>query len=261
MTELNGPRPLLEVEGLSRAYRGVTAVADVSFEVRSGQVVGLLGPNGSGKSTTLHSITGIIEPGPNTHIRIDGDEHTSSRAKNALGFVPDDLPLPGNLTGREFLALHRRIRATYDDHLASELLDMVGLTPSLRKLVGEYSHGMRKKLQLVTALAHRPRFLVLDEPMRGLDPEAGLLMREVIEEFRRNNGAVLVATHDLDGAESYCDWVVVLSDGEVVASGVPSVLVAAAGVQDLEQFFLGVTGLAAAVPRVRAALANLKLVD
>lgn len=233
---------LLEVEHLEKRYGPDTVVADLTFEVCRGEIVGLLGPNGSGKSTTLHCITDIIEPTSGA-VLLDGVPHHDRAAKNVFGFLPDDLALPESLRIEEILTLHRRLRPDFDDELAQALIGLVGLDDQRHKYLAHYSHGMRRKLQLVTALAHHPRLLVLDEPMRGLDPEASILMSSLLDAFRSQGGGVLAATHDLLAAERYCDRVVVLAHGRAIADGPPKELVATAGVASLEQFFVRVTGL------------------
>jgi len=157
--------------------------------------------------------------------------------------VPDDLPLAESLRSPEVMTLHGRLRPRFDHALAEDLLDLVGLSGHRDKYVGEYSHGMKRKLQLVIALAHGPRLLIMDEPMRGLDPEAAIIVSTILETFREQGGGVLVATHDLLAAERYCDRVVILRQGRTIASGQPSQLIDRGGVDTLEELFVQVTGL------------------
>lgn len=234
---------ILRVEGLTKRYGPNIGVEGVSFEVDAGEIVGLLGPNGSGKSTTLHCLTGILAPTTGT-VEVMGVDHERPAAKDGFGFVPDDLPLPEALRSPEVMALHRRLRTRFDHDLAEDLLELVGLADERDKYVGEYSHGMKRKLQLVIALAHGPRLLIMDEPMRGLDPEASIIVSTLLETFREQGGGVLVATHDLLAAEHYCDRVVILTRGRMITSGQPAELIDDAGVESLEELFVQVTGLA-----------------
>ncbi|WBQ04204.1 ABC transporter ATP-binding protein [Kribbella sp. CA-293567] len=249
------PEPLA-VRGLTKKFGGQRAVDDVSFTVPTGSIVGLLGPNGSGKSTTLHCITGFhrVTAG---EVLINGLPHDTPAAKNEFGFFPDDLPVPESLTADETLALHRRLRPLFDLEFAEALTETVGLLAHRKKFVGDYSHGMRRKLQLVLALAHHPRLLILDEPLRGLDPEAGALMSSVIAQFAGSGGAVLIATHDLYAAERTCDEVCILSDGKLAASGRPADIVTRTGTADLADAFVAVTGLTTSVAAAEAAVAEL----
>lgn len=233
----------LRVVDLVKRYGRFVAVCGVSFTVPSGGITGLLGPNGSGKSSVLHSITGVVTATSGT-VTIAGRAHDTAAAKAVTGFVPDDLPLPLNLTGFEYLDLVRRLQPGTDPTLTDELVSLLGMTRALPRLVAEYSHGMKRKIQMIAALGHRPRLLILDEPFRGLDPEAHVILRELIASFVRDGGGVLVATHDLSAAEGYCDAVTVVADGCVVADGPPHRLMDEHGQRSLEGVFLAATGLA-----------------
>lgn len=237
----NLPDPLA-VAGLTKDYGSRRGVQNLDFTVRPGEVTGLLGPNGSGKSTTIHCITGFIRPTSGA-VSICGLAGDSVEAKDRFGFFPDDLPVPEALTARELMAFHRRLRPLFHDETASGLAELLGLGAHLDKYVGDYSHGMKRKLQLVLALAHHPDLLILDEPMRGLDPEAGLLMNSLLRTFTREGGAILLATHDLLAAERSCDSVVILADGRKVASGRPEDLIRESGTASLEELFVHATGL------------------
>jgi ABC-type multidrug transport system ATPase subunit len=244
---------LLRVDGLTMQYAEGGGVSEISFEVCDGEIVGLLGPNGSGKSTTLHCIIGINEVPVGSVTLLDLPHHLPA-AKNVFGFLPDDLPLPESLRMPEIFALNRRLRPGFDEGMATELVNLLGLAGHTEKYIGQYSHGMKRKLQLVTALAHRPRLLILDEPLRGLDPEAALLLRAILEFFSENGGGVLVATHDLLAAEQYCQRIVVLREGNCVAAGRPTELLRESGARSLEEYFVQVTGIAARVNTSRAAV-------
>ena len=249
---------LLTVENLRKTYGGARAVEHVAFGVRAGEVVGLLGPNGAGKSTTLHCITGIIEPSGGS-VSLCNMPADDPRAKDMFGLLPDDLPLPASLRASEVLALHRKLRPRFDQELADELLGLVGLSNELTKPVGDYSHGMKRKLHLVAALAHHPRLLILDEPLRGLDPEAAILIRTMMETFKEQGGGVLFATHDLLAAEHFCDRVVIMADGSAIASGAPDELMKRSNTISLEQFFVQVTGLIGRIAESEETVRHLSL--
>ena len=250
MVDLSEMSPPLMVEGLVKRFGDRRVVNSVSLHVRPGEITGLLGPNGSGKSTTLHCMTGLYHPSAGT-IRFAGIPSELPAAKEEFGFFPDDIPYPASLTARETIAFHRRLRPVFDDRFVLRLVDVLGLGEHLDKQVGDYSHGMRRKLQLVLALAHHPRCLLLDEPLRGLDPEAAELMNAVLDQFRAEGGGVLLATHDLHAAERFCDEVVILSEGAVVAQGAPAAIVARTGTSSLPEAFVALTGLRDRVQRAR----------
>jgi ABC-2 type transport system ATP-binding protein len=247
---------LLLVDRVTKRYDRSTGVQDVSFHVDPGEVVGLLGPNGAGKSTTLHSITGILRPDSGS-ILIDGHPYDDPAAKDVFGFLPDDLPMPESLRAGELMTMHRRLRPSFDENLAHEWLETVGLAAHRSKYFGQYSSGMKRKLQLVLALAHRPRLLVMDEPMRGLDPEAAILVISIMDAFTAANGGVLVSTHDLLAAQRYCTSVVVLAEGIVVADGPPDDLTRSLGATTLEEYFIKVTGLGDAIESKRNTIRSL----
>lgn len=232
----------LKVDSLTKGFGGNPVIREVSFSVKSGEIVGLLGPNGSGKSTTLHCITGLHEPSSGS-IEISGNPRDSKSAKNELGFFPDDLPYPVSLTARETISFYRNLRPYFDDILVKGLVQVLGLEKHLDKQIGDYSHGMRRKLQLVLALAHHPSCLILDEPLRGLDPEAAILMEATINQFRENGGGVLIATHDLLSAQNFCDYVVILSNGTVVAKGTPQSIISETKSKSLSEALIALTGL------------------
>ena len=235
-------RRLLEVDGLTKRYGTHLAVDSLSFDVMEGEIVALLGPNGSGKSSTLHCISGIL-PSSEGHVQICGLGQDDSRTKMLMGFVPDDLALPLSLTGAEFLSFVARLQPTTDFDWRDFLVSELGLDHALHRFLAEYSHGMKRKIQLVAALAHLPKFLILDEPYRGLDPEASVILRELVREFVHQNGSTLVATHDLLMAETYFDRVYIMANGVVMASGAPRELREGHGKKTLEEVFLSVIGL------------------
>ena len=240
---------ILDAHALTKRYRRTTVLDDVSITIEAGTIHGLLGPNGSGKTTCLHLVTGLLEPDGGT-VLVGGLAVEAPASRRLFGFAPDDLPLPESLTGREYLAVHDALRRRDDRQRAAELGELLLIDDALDRPVGDYSHGMRRKLQLVAALMHDPRLLVLDEPFRGLDPEAAVGLRALLLAFARSGRAVLVATHDLLRAERDCDAVTILDRGSVVASGPPARLRAAhPTASSLDEVFLEVTGRTSAAAR------------
>lgn len=240
----------LVASALTKRYRGRTVLDGVSLSVGPGSIHGLLGPNGSGKTTALHVLVGLVAADVGS-VRVCGVDIADKRSRSRLGFAPDDLPLPGALTGREYLVFHDSLRGRDDIARACGLADALGLGGELHRSVGEYSHGMQRKLQLIAAAMHDPELLVLDEPFRGLDPESVVTVRALLRTFARGRRSVLLATHDMLRAERDCDEVTLLSGGERLAVGPPDRLVAASGAATLEEFFLRATGRDA--PTARAA--------
>lgn len=232
----------LVIDQVTKKYGKKSVLDRVSFTVESGEVLGLLGPNGSGKSTTLHVIAGLIKPSHGSVYSACASVHTGYL--QTVGFCPDDLPQPELLTAQEYIDLMQGIRGvTVDDGTVHLLLKGFRLENHRNELIGSFSHGMKRKLQVVGALLHLPRVLILDEPFRGLDPESAAIMHQLVKGYVDHGNSVLISTHDLALAERMCDRVVVLADGHVLRSGATSDVVAAYGRDTLEESFLALTGL------------------
>lgn len=232
---------MLSVRGLTKVYGRVHALDELELEVAPGTSHALLGANGSGKSTALHCIVGIIEPSSGT-VSIAGLPGSDPIAKSMLGFLADDAPLPLSLTGKEFLALHQALHMHSDSEWIDFLVEELGLRDALGRFLSDYSHGMRRKIQLISALGHHPDLLILDEPYRGLDPEAGFLMETITRLFTDGGGALLVSTHDLEHAERNFDAVTIVAGGTTVASGAPESIRATYGSADLRDAYLVAVG-------------------
>nr|WP_076465315.1 AAA family ATPase [Actinomyces mediterranea] len=161
-----------------------------------------------------------------------------------MGFAPDDLALPMSLTGEEFLKFHDSLRRT-NTKLRSELLaEILGLTDDIHRPIAQYSHGMKRKVQLIAALSHEPELLILDEPFRSLDPEASSILLSLLNEFTSSGRTVLIATHDMLRANRDCDTVTILNQGSIVSQGAPNELITLTpGAETLEDVFMNVTGL------------------
>jgi len=243
-----GP-PALSGVHLSKSYGAVPALRDVSLEVGPGEIVGLLGPNGAGKSTMMKVALGILRADVGS-VQIFGRDVTVDPvgAKRLVGYVPESPQLYEFLTGAEYL-----------DFIA----DMYGVDPSERKAridrflaalelaghehsaISGYSQGMKQKIALIAALLHRPRLLILDEPLNALDPRAARIVKDLLRSLASTEGvAVLFSTHVLEIAEAICDRVTILVQGSVLATGsIPSLRVTA-GLpgSGLEGIFLSLTG-------------------
>ncbi len=247
-------RPILDVRGIGKSYRKTPVLVDFSLAIAPGEIHGLLGPNGSGKTTCLHVITGLIGADSGS-VLIAGISVADKRSRHGFGFAPDDLPLPEALTGRELLAFHDALRGRDDRRRAAEFAGLLGLDDALDRPVAEYSHGMQRKIQLIAATMHDPDLLILDEPFRGLDPEAAATLRTLISAFAASGRAVLIATHDMLRAERDCDRVTILSTGRTVATGSPHRLISAhPGAATLENVFMSATGRAETATHRAAAM-------
>ncbi len=240
------PGAMIEVSSLSKSYGTVTAVDSLSFTVAAGEVLGLVGPNGAGKTTTLRCLCGIINPTAGS-IRVADHDLASQgpRAKAQLAFVPDEPQLFDYLTVDEHLKFVGRLYGVADaGERAPHLLEELELTDKRRSLPGELSRGMKQKLAIACGLLHRPRALILDEPLTGLDPAGIKKMRATIADRAREGAAVILSSHLLHLVEELCTRILVIRKGKCVALGTLPEIVATrpdlAG-KTLEDIFLALT--------------------
>jgi ABC-2 type transport system ATP-binding protein len=239
---------VIEIEGLVKRYGAHTAVAGLDLKVEPGEIFGFLGPNGAGKTTTVKCITGLLKPTAG-RVRVAGFDLATRtlEAKRAMGLVPDEPFVYPKLTGVEYL---RFVGELYGASLQAmrtripDLLEMFELAPWGGELVESYSHGMRQKLVLAGILLHDPKVLVLDEPMVGLDPKSGRLVKDIFLKLAERGTTVFMCTHVLEIAEKLCDRVGIMIGGRMIACGTVAELEAKAKTQgsDLENIFLNLTG-------------------
>ena len=233
---------MIEVQNVSKTFGDVTAVHDVSFTAKDGEVTGLLGPNGAGKSTTLRVIYGVIKPTGGS-ASVDGINVTERplEAQRRMGILPDRVGLYSRLTAREHLRYFGRLQHLEANSLESRidelvrLLDMQGIAD--RRAEG-YSQGERMKVCLGRALLHEPGNVLLDEPTNGLDVMTTRTVRELIGELRRRSVNVLFSSHLMHEVARLCDHIVIVAQGTVVASGTTDEIRAAAEDDNLEEAFV-----------------------
>ena len=238
---------MIVLSKLTKTYGDFTAVDAIDLQIAAGEIFGLLGPNGAGKTTTLRMIAGILEPDSGS-VRIAGNDivHEPLAARRVLGFVPDRPFVYEKLTGAELLRFTAGLFGLSGpdvERRIDELLAMWDLMPWRDQLVESYSHGMRQKLIISSALVHQPDVLVIDEPMVGLDPKSARLLKDLLRSYADGGGTVLVSTHTLELAEMLCDRLAVVDHGHVVAGGTMADLRRAASAEEagLEEVFLRIT--------------------
>ena len=244
---------MIRLTNLTKRYGSFTAVDGIDLQVPPGELFGFLGPNGAGKTTTLRMIAGILKPTSGV-VEIGGDnlERKPRKAKTRMGFIPDRPFVYDKLTGAEFL---RFVAALYGqegpviERRMDELLKLFDLAPWKDELTESYSHGMRQKLIISSALIHQPEVIVVDEPMVGLDPKSARLLKDLFKEFTQRGGTILMSTHTLEVAEDMCDRIGIIQGGKIVACGTMTELrhQFAAGDASLEDLFLRLTGGASAL--------------
>ncbi len=215
--------PAIETRGLARAFDGVLAVDHIDLKVPQGCFFGFLGPNGAGKSTTIKMLTGLLRITEGEAFILGHDvEEDSTEAKQITGIVPEDLALFDGLTAPEYLAFVGRMYGMERGVIAGraqELLELMELQDTGRKLVADFSHGMKKKLALAAALIHGPRMLFLDEPFEGIDAVASRHIRTLLGDLTGRGVTVFLTSHILEIVERLCTHVAVINRGKLVAQG------------------------------------------
>ena len=231
---------MLHITHFSKRYGpGHYAVRDLTLHVASGEIYGFLGHNGAGKSTTLRAVAGVLDF-TEGEITIDGHSIRTQpvEAKQAMAFLPDNPDLYDFMTGIQylnFIADICGIPAELRTQRIGRYADAFALTGDLGGPVGGYSHGMKQKLALISALIRQPRLLLLDEPFVGLDPNAAYTLKQMLRQLCRDGGAVFFSTHVLEVAEKLCDKVAMWKKGRLVEAGPTAEIV---GKSNLEEVFL-----------------------
>jgi ABC-2 type transport system ATP-binding protein len=247
--------PLIELRQLVKKYGDKAAVDDVSLDVYSGEIFGFLGPNGAGKTTTIKAIVGLLRPTSGT-VRVAGFDVQKQplEAKAASGYVPDQPNLYPKLTAREllrFVADLYGVAGAQVERRIEELLRLFDLTAAADDTIDSYSHGMRQKTSLASALIHDPKALVLDEPTVGLDPKSARLIKDILRQLADRGATVFLSTHILEIAENMCDRIGIIHQGRLIAVGSMAELRAlpkegregaGRGESRLEDIFLSLTG-------------------
>ncbi len=254
-------RAMIVLEGVTKRFGTFTAVSGLSLEVPPGEVFGFLGPNGAGKTTTLRMMTGLLLP-TRGRIVLGGYDIRQEpvAAKGLLGFIPDRPYLYDKLTGVELLRFVAGLYGLARREAASRIPELLGqfeLSDWGETLVESYSHGMKQRLVFAAALLPRPKVLIVDEPMVGLDPRGMRLVKRIFVDLCRDEGlTVFLSTHSLDVAEEVCHRIAILDKGEMVAMGDMEALRQRAGSSGgrLEEVFFELTrqGEGAAAPEVVA---------
>lgn len=218
---------MIEVQGLTKRYGSQPAVADVTFSVRQGEIVGFLGPNGAGKTTTMRVLTGFLPPSEGTASLAGHDIVSDSRrARAKTGYLPESAALYPEMRVREYLTYRARLEGLTGGQVAGRVREIVGLClleEVAEKKVENLSRGYRQRTALAGALVHQPPVLILDEPTVGLDPAQIIKIREMIRSLGRER-AVLLSTHILPEVDAVCDRVLIIDRGRIVAEGAPQEL-------------------------------------
>jgi len=224
---------LIQIERLRKCYDSLVAVDDISFNVHDGEIFGLLGPNGAGKTTTINMICGVLQPDGGKVLVDDRNIWIEpKKVKRHLGVVPQEIAVYEDLTARDNLRFWGSLFGLSGTELSqrvNESLNGVGLAERAGDKVKTFSGGMKRRLNLCMGLLHRPKFLLLDEPTVGIDPQARLNILDVIREAADAGTTVLYTTHYMDEAEQLCDRIAIIDHGKILAIGTLAELTKRAG--------------------------------
>ncbi|MBR6071554.1 MAG: ABC transporter ATP-binding protein [Acholeplasmatales bacterium] len=231
---------MLSIKNISKTYKKSTvkAIDDVSIDIEDGDIYGFVGPNGAGKSTTLKCVVGI-------HSYDSGEIYLNGKTlkddpigyKKMLAYVPDNPDIYEHLTGIQYLDFIANVFGMGEEknELIHKYSALFGIEDKLANPVKSYSHGMRQKLQIISALIHNPKLLVLDEPFVGLDPKATFDLKEVMKELCAQGTMIFFSSHVLEVVEKFCNKIAIIKDGKIIAQGLTEEV---KGDESLEQKFM-----------------------
>jgi ABC-2 type transport system ATP-binding protein len=261
-TETGVQPGVLDVRRLTKHYGALVAIHDLSFEVRPGEVLGLLGPNGSGKSTSVKILTGLLKPTAG-HVYLDGADALAGLEayKAILGYVPEEPHLYSYLTGPEYLQLIGRLRGIADavlDDKIDRFLRLLGIYDDRYQTLSSYSKGMRQKVLIAAAVLHNPRIVVLDEPFSGLDVSAARVLKGFVRALADDGKMVVFSSHVLEVVEQVCSRVVILKDGRIVGHDSVASLRSTLQLPSLDAVFAALVAEENVEERTRGLLAAMK---
>jgi len=238
---------VVRLDNISRSFGGVQAVNGLSFETREGEIFALLGPNGAGKTTSIKMILGMLKPDSGS-IFFQGnqiDPGNDNHYKTRIGYVPENCALYESLTGSEYLNFVGQLHHLDPDIMRTKinrLLQLVGLGEAARKLIRDYSKGMKQRILIVSALLHDPDLLILDEPFSGLDASAVLMFKELLREEVKKEKTVIFCSHILEVVERLVDRILVIHNGRALVTGTPDEIIRKTGHVSLDRAFNELTG-------------------
>ena len=218
---------MIEIHNLTKNFDQFTAIDDLSFNVKEGEVLGFLGPNGAGKSTTMKLITGFLSASHGS-VSIDGHDISTSpiEAKSLMGYLPEGAPSYGDMTTLEFLTFVAQVRGFRGEEITrrvQHVLDEVELNSVSQQTIETLSKGFKRRVGLAQAIMHDPKVLILDEPTDGLDPNQKHHVRELIKNLARDK-IVIISTHILEEVTAVCSRAIIIAKGKIVADGTPAEL-------------------------------------
>lgn len=215
---------MLKIKEFTKIYTGgKKAVDNLNLEVKAGDIYGFIGHNGAGKTTTIKAIAGVLDF-KFGDIEINGIsiKKKPEKCKEQMAYIPDNPDLYEHLTGIQYLNFIGdifKIKKQEREEVIKKYSDMFEITSNLGDLISSYSHGMKQKLAIISALIHKPKLLILDEPFVGLDPKAAHILKGIMKELCQEGGAIFFSTHVLEVAEKLCNKIAIIKGGKLIASG------------------------------------------
>jgi ABC-2 type transport system ATP-binding protein len=242
-------QPIIKIESLSKKYKDADqySLNNVSLDINEGQIFGLLGPNGAGKTTLISMLCGLIKP-TSGHFTIDDLNYTnhSSKIKKIIGVVPQEYALYPTLTAREnlhYFGSMYGLKGTYLKDKVVETLDLLGLLKFADKRIETFSGGMKRRVNLIAGILHKPKVLFLDEPTVGVDVQSKNAIIDYLKVLNQNGTTIIYTSHHLAEAEDFCTNIAILDRGRIYAQGTPSSLIdATTEARNLEEVFISLIG-------------------
>jgi ABC-2 type transport system ATP-binding protein len=232
----------VEIIDISKKFNNNFALKNINLQIFEGEILGLLGPNGSGKSTLLKLILGMLKPDTGKIIVYGYDVTKDAlNVRKITGYVPEDPRLYEFLTGMEYLDFICNVFGVNDTNLVYDYLKIFDIYEKKDEMISSYSLGMKRKLSIIAALIHKPKLLLLDEPLNGLDPKSARIFKDILFELKERT-TIIFSTHILEIAQAICDKIVILDKGQIVSLGSLKEILEIAKNKSLEEYFLKVTG-------------------
>lgn len=230
---------MLKIENLTKKYGDKSAIDNLNLEVQDGEIFGFIGHNGAGKTTTIKCMVGILEF-DNGNIYINGNSIKDEplKCKKDIAYIPDNPDIYENLTGFSYLNFVADIfeidKKTREERI-NKYAEAFEIKNELQDLISSYSHGMKQKLVIISALIHTPKLLILDEPFVGLDPKASFTLKEIMKEITKEGAAIFFSSHVLEVVEKLCDKIGIIKEGKLITYGTVEEV---KGNESLEEVFL-----------------------
>jgi ABC-2 type transport system ATP-binding protein len=232
----------VEIIDISKKFNNNFALKNINLQIFEGEILGLLGPNGSGKSTLLKLMLGMLKPDTGKIIVYGYDVTKDAlNVRKITGYVPEDPRLYEFLTGMEYLDFICNVFGVNDTNLVYDYLKIFDIYEKKDEMISSYSLGMKRKLSIIAALIHKPKLLLLDEPLNGLDPKSARIFKDILFELKEKT-TIIFSTHILEIAQAICDKIVILDKGQIVSLGSLKEILEIAKNKSLEEYFLKVTG-------------------